>query len=346
MEQLVRATLPLGQMPPVVAEFRQITVGGAIAGCALESASHRFGQFCDTCLEIELEDGSCLTPSDERFHHICGSFGLDGRIKEAKIQLIDAASSVAIERSTFSKIEDALERLASSDADFIEGVVLGPEEIAVMEGRLDPLPSRRSKGWWQPWFIQRLGSGRMALEEYLFRWDRGAFWMGAPLQGSWREIGRWLLGRPLQLKWPPPDPPFWFRLLFGGLTSARALYWQLHQMTMEQIEGSFTVEDCYIPIEKAAEFIHWSKKELSIYPIWLCPVKPTDRPQRYSPSKIETALAIDVGLYGPAGDPRQIDRKVIEVGGRKMLYGSINLSKEEFEAIYGAGGALYDKLQR
>ena len=41
MERLVRATLAHGLIPPVVPEFKEITVGGAIMGGAGESGSHR-----------------------------------------------------------------------------------------------------------------------------------------------------------------------------------------------------------------------------------------------------------------------------------------------------------------
>src|SRR5579863_2609655 len=41
MEQLARAALEKGMMVPVIPEFKGITVGGAIMGGGLESASHR-----------------------------------------------------------------------------------------------------------------------------------------------------------------------------------------------------------------------------------------------------------------------------------------------------------------
>ena len=49
--QLVRATLPHGLVPVCVPELETITVGGAVAGCAVESMSHRYGGFHDGCLD-------------------------------------------------------------------------------------------------------------------------------------------------------------------------------------------------------------------------------------------------------------------------------------------------------
>ena len=58
MEELVEYTLTttaeaqtttilIPMIPKVVAEFRNITVGGAISGASLESTSHTYGQFMD-----------------------------------------------------------------------------------------------------------------------------------------------------------------------------------------------------------------------------------------------------------------------------------------------------------
>src|SRR5262249_61945874 len=55
---VVDATLPHGLAPAVVPELEGITVGGAVAGCASETASSRHGGFHDTCLEYEIVSGT------------------------------------------------------------------------------------------------------------------------------------------------------------------------------------------------------------------------------------------------------------------------------------------------
>ena len=47
-------TLPFGLVPIVVPELKTITVGGAVAGCSIESMSYVHGGFHDTCLEYEV----------------------------------------------------------------------------------------------------------------------------------------------------------------------------------------------------------------------------------------------------------------------------------------------------
>src|SRR2546430_2400544 len=51
---LVDATLAHGLVPIVVPELETITIGGAVAGCSIESMSFVHGGFHDTCLEYEV----------------------------------------------------------------------------------------------------------------------------------------------------------------------------------------------------------------------------------------------------------------------------------------------------
>ncbi|HSS39075.1 MAG TPA: FAD-dependent oxidoreductase, partial [Polyangia bacterium] len=53
-DQLVDATLPHGLMPTVVPELRTITVGGAVAGCSIESGSFMYGGLHDSCVRYEV----------------------------------------------------------------------------------------------------------------------------------------------------------------------------------------------------------------------------------------------------------------------------------------------------
>lgn len=60
MGQLTRLLLPLGWTLPVLPELDDLTVGGLVAGCGVETSSHVHGLFQHTCLafEIVLADGT------------------------------------------------------------------------------------------------------------------------------------------------------------------------------------------------------------------------------------------------------------------------------------------------
>ncbi len=77
-----RAPCAHGLLPKVVPELEGITLGGAVAGCSVESMSYRYGGFHDTCTEYEVVDGTgerrVLGPGDELFHMVHGSYGTLG----------------------------------------------------------------------------------------------------------------------------------------------------------------------------------------------------------------------------------------------------------------------------
>src|SRR3954466_8003418 len=79
---LVAATLPHGLVPIVVPELKTITIGGAVAGCSIESMSYVHGGFHDTCTEYEVitakGDVLTCTPDNEHalvFQMVHGAFG-------------------------------------------------------------------------------------------------------------------------------------------------------------------------------------------------------------------------------------------------------------------------------
>ena len=96
---LLNATLPHGLAPAVVPELEGITVGGAVAGCAIESTSFRYGGFHDTCLDYEIVTGTgeVITCSPERepllFGMIHGSYGTLGILTKLSFGLIPAKTS-------------------------------------------------------------------------------------------------------------------------------------------------------------------------------------------------------------------------------------------------------------
>lgn len=370
MEQLVKATLAHGLVPLVVPEFKSITVGGAIAGGALESSSFRYGQFHDTCMEYAIlcrgDDLITASPhlNSHLFHALSGSYGLFGRVSKAVVALQEAHRGVRLRytRCTSSAEAVALVRelaTAVDPPDYLDGVGLSPECWIVMEGVLcDDAEGVRGLSIshvWSEWYADHLTSGVaeewMPIQEYLFRYDRGAFWMGRYLVQPWHQIPaaiwEWLWSRPelaKRLSKEPSYPSRWFRALFGWLTSSEMLYRQLHHLDGDY----FFIQDAYLPIERAEEVIQWSDELLGIYPIWLCPLEGTQEPQLLSPSYQRSPLLLNVGLYGaPEGNIRELttefEQMVALLGGRKMLYGLNTYTPERFWEIYDR--YVYEQLR-
>ena len=199
MEELCAEAFKSGLVPPVVPEFKGITVGGAIMGAALESSSHLQGQFSDQCdaYELLLADGSYLRATKEShselFYGISGSYGSLALLVGAWIRLVPAKPFVELSYEFVEGSARAFDRMrAAHEAaiDFLDCLALSPNSFLIMRGmktESQRIPLTRLDRAWSPWFYQsamrmnRPATERYLLKDYLFRYDRGAFWMGAYL---------------------------------------------------------------------------------------------------------------------------------------------------------------------
>lgn len=143
---LVAATLPHGLLPIVVPELKTITIGGAVAGCSIESTSFVYGGFHDTCLEYEVvtASGEVLTcrPNNEHslvFQMQHGAFGTLGILSQLKLRLMPAAPYVHVTYERYRTLEDYLaaiwRRYQTRDVDFMDGIIHSPELYVLSLGR-------------------------------------------------------------------------------------------------------------------------------------------------------------------------------------------------------------------
>lgn len=230
---------------------------------------------------------------------------------------------------------------------------------------------RRRRRPWQPW--RRDGddgdeygddgvTDTIPLEDYLFRYDRGGFWVG-------RYAFRYFL------------TPFnrVTRLALDGFMRARVMYRALHKSGLGDY---YMVQDVGVPYDRVEEFQAWLDTSLGIYPLWLCPL----RVRRDGPDAAHGLHAefgrgdgdgdgapldlVNFGVWGPLrrgrGDRRAavrqnraLEHKVQALGGKKWLYAHAYYTEDEFwahydrpayEAVrarYGAGylPSVYDKVR-
>ena len=377
MEELVDATLPYGLIPPVVPEFKGISVGGAINGAALESSSHGFGQFNDTCLSYEVMTGTgqiiqaSPTQNSDLFYALSGSYGTLGLILSVKIRLIPTAPWVKLNYNTFSKLADALAHLTSlsrsqNPPSYMEAILFTKAKITSISGsaissdEAGNYPQHRISSYSDDWFYShadRLPSfpftEAIPLKDYLFRHDRGAFWMGGySLQPA--MTFRYLAHKCLNFfslsqkkVWlepkfcTPKNPNRLFRFLFGGLMKSRTLYKSLHNGSEGWFKKNFAIQDFYLPEETVLPFIEYLLNQYKITPLWVCPIRSTSTGQIFSPHhNFKSSLLFDVGIYGipfnAKGDAavRLMEQTAHQLNGRKMLYSANFIPKEEFWTIY------------
>lgn len=360
--ELCKATLAYGLIPLVVPEFKSITIAGAIMGSALESSSFLYGQFNDSLLEADflLGDGTPLTATPEvhsdLFYGVTGSYGSIALLTRAKIKLKKAANYVHLKYKNFNTSSDLFAFFSTAKGDFLEGVMLKDDLFVAIVGTLSekkekkaPLSLFSQKYWGANWFIDHIAAHPdeelMPIKDYLFRFDRGGFWIGKTL-GDWKLFIRSLLR--INLKGIPkyaakasfskPMPKL-FRFLFGWSFTSVSLYHIWHRVPKKILENLFFIHDFYAPAEKATEILASFQEKTGILPVWLCPIKGVKSEQFLSPHYGKDFF-INIGLYGipKGGSTKELsslcENEIISRGGRKMLYSYTYYDKEKFSEIY------------
>lgn len=384
MESLLRASLPLQLAPPVLPEFRGITVGGAIMGGAGESGSHEWGCFNDTCLSYDILTGTGekrhLSPKEnaDLYYGIAGSYGSLGPLVSTEIQLISVPKYISLTYHISSPSE-AIERLRqfcreSHPNIFVDGLIFSKELAVIIEADTSKeakdldLPLFSFHSLFSPWYFQHVKElseshtcfyrEKMAIEDYFFRYDLGAFWMGSflfqlPFLKDFILSGIFDLKKEKSTHFSHIDiqkihrikgPPLFGRALLRPLLNATKLWRLLHQ-SEPWIQNRLFIQDFCIPEKNALSFCADVLDDPAIFPIWLCPIKATRTPQPFSPHLLNPERSdthvINFGLYGIPSSPSSVKEitkclevKVKELEGRKVLYSHSYYSSEEFWQVY------------
>ncbi|KIV96162.1 hypothetical protein PV10_00064 [Exophiala mesophila] len=169
-------------------------------------------------------------------------------------------------------------------------------------------------------------SDMIPLTDYLFRYDRGAFWTGS-----------------LAYKYFVTPFNRVTRYLLDGFMHTRVMYHALHRSGLMQ---RFIIQDMAVPNKNMAEFSSWLDQNLPhIYPRWLCPLKLDEavslNPHNAVPARVQEDVLLNIGVWGMTpsdqtqiGANRRIEKKLKDVGGMKWLYAQTFYTEDEFWNIY------------
>ncbi|KAK0742521.1 hypothetical protein B0T21DRAFT_361560 [Apiosordaria backusii] len=373
MDKLVEATLPHGLVPPVVMEFPGITAGGGFAGTAGESSSFKHGFFDETVSKVEMVLGNGqivnFTPEDpdkkDLFLGAAGAVGTLGVTTCLEIKLMPAKKFVKTKYHRTSSISEAVNlirrEVKNPQNDYVDGILFSKNHGVVVTGELTDVKPPASQprtfsGAWDEWFYlhaQKQGSPTpgpgsqqevteeyIPLAEYLFRYDRGGFWVGAAAFQYFKFV------------------PFtrFFRWFLDDFLHTRMMYRALHGSGES---ARFIVQDIAMPFETTEQFVNYTSSSLNIWPLWLCPLKrrppPTFHPFTTLPEGVpqkEEGMMLNVGVWGWGpkqprefvAKNRELENKVRELGGMKWLYAHTYYPQEEFWGMYN-GREWYDKLR-
>ncbi|KAF2643711.1 24-dehydrocholesterol reductase-like protein precursor [Massarina eburnea CBS 473.64] len=345
MDRLVEATLPYGLVPPVVMEFPGITAGGGYAGTAGESSSFRYGFFDRTINEVEmvLADGQVVKASEKEnedlFRGAAGAVGTLGIATLIELQLIQAKKFVKTTyhptRSVSQAVQEVREQTEKSTNHYVDGILFSKDHGAIITGEMtDDIPvdhkPQTFSSPWDPWFYLHVESRTKSasepvieyipLAEYMFRYDRGGFWVGRSafkyMHFPFNKFTRWFL---------------------DDFLHTRMLYRSLHASGESQ---RYVVQDMALPYPNAEKFIDYTDDSFGIWPLWLCPLKQSPQPTMHPHTKgaLKDSQMLNVGLWGfGPKDPKQFLKKnrdlentLGELGGMKWLYAHTYYSEGDF----------------
>ncbi|ORU95442.1 FAD-binding oxidoreductase [Mycobacterium bohemicum] len=369
-EDLVAATLPYGLSPLVVPQLKTITLGGAVSGLGIESASFRNGLPHESVLEMDILTGAgeLLTASrsqhPELFRAFPNSYGTLGYSTRLRIELEPVAPFVALRHVRFRSLPElvaAMERIidtggqGGTPVDYLDGVVFSPDESYLCVGRRTATPGPVSDYTGKDVYYQSIrhdspGSevareatkdDRLTIHDYFWRWDTDWFWCSRAFGAQNPAVRRW---------WP-------------RRYRRSSVYWKLVALDrrfgiadrIEKRNGrpprERVVQDVEVPVERACEFLEWFAGHVPITPIWLCPLRLRDQDGwSLYPMRIDHTY-VNLGFWSsvPAGPVdgatnRMIEAKVSELDGHKSLYSDSFYTREEFDELYG--GEAYKTVKK
>ncbi|HEY3452238.1 MAG TPA: FAD-binding oxidoreductase [Myxococcales bacterium] len=329
--ELVQATMQHGLVPLVVPELKTITVGGAVAGCSIESMSFVHGGFHDTCLEYEVltATGDVLrcTPDNENrlvFQMVHGTFGTLGIVSKLTFRLVPAKPYVHLVYERYPTLESYQAAIAhhaqARDVDFMDGIIHSPSLYVLSVGRfVDRAPYTSRYDWMKIYYLSTAERTEDYLEtpQYFFRYDRGVTNVRPR-----SFVGRLLFGKALSSN-------EWLRL-------AEKLHWVL-----PAFRPTVTL-DVFVPFSKVPEFLDWYRDEIGHFPLWCVPYRRVHDYEWLDAAywaRNQDTLFLDLAIYGlrhrdPRGVHRKVEQKLRELGGVKTLIDHNYYSEEEFWSVW------------
>lgn len=361
-EDLVAATLPYGLSPLVVPQLKTITLGGAVTGLGIESASFRNGLPHESVVEMDILTGSgeLITASREQhqdlFRSFPNSYGTLGYSVRLRIELEPVKPFVALKHLRFHALADlvaAMDRIIETGGhdgtrvDYLDGVVFSADESYLCLGMQTSAAGAVSDYTGQDIYYRSIQhddgmkDDRLTIHDYLWRWDTDWFWCSRAFGAQNPKIRRW---------WPRRyrRSSFYWKLIGYDqkFNIAARIEARNGPPPLERV-----VQDVEVPIERCVEFLDWFLTTVPIEPLWLCPLRLRD-PAGWPLYPLRAGHSyVNVGFWSsvPAGPSpghtnRLIEEKISEFDGHKSLYSDAYYGREEFDNLYG--GETYKTVKK
>jgi hypothetical protein len=337
MEQMVNFLSRKDLSLNVITEFKTMSIGGAISGLGAESSSFKYGLIHNNVIEYEIinEFGNIeiVDKNHKLFNLIPGSYGSICIITAIKSKIFKIKPYVRLKFIRKKNIN--AKDLYDNSCDFIEGVMLNKNHYVIIKGYYTKekstynLKNRFSRLFFDFVINKKYKSMTLSYYDYIFRWDRGAFWVAYNKKINY--IKQIIYSNLLGL----------IDFSFQDKLSAENLYKYARSKHPIFRESNSMYQDIIIPSKNFENFKKFIDNTLKIYPIWLLPINST--------IKINQAFAlkknrkyINFGIYGSIKHlgfdfikiNRDVEKKTFELNGIKTLYNQSYYDMSQFYKIY------------
>lgn len=280
-----------------------------------------------------LANGEIVKASREEradlFHGAAGALGTLGIVTLLELRLIPAKRYVKTTTMRTNSAKEAIKLIRKTtqqdDVDYVDGMLFFMDHGAIITGVLtDHKPAATRVQTFSsprdPWYYLHVQSITTSTEpiieyipiaEYLFRYDRGGFWVA-------HEVFRY------------------FKLLLFNRFTRRLLDDLMHTRMLYRGAGrtqGMIIQDLSLPYPSVESFIEHCVEDLKIWPLWLCPLREIQAPTFHSSTTlpgpdVEPKPMLNVGLWGYTtidsktflAQNHRLEKRLTELGGRKVLY--------------------------
>jgi len=342
-DDFTRETLKHGLLPAVVPELKSITVGGAMAGIAIESSSFKYGLVHETVVAMEVLTGSgtvvsCLRTNEHKdlFFGFPNSYGTLGYALKLTVRLVRAKKFVELKHEKFDTAKAYFQGVAKAcgrkDLDFVDGTVIDEHSLYLTTARfVDKAPFLSHYTYLQIYYksVSTKPVDYLTAYDYIWRWDTDWFWCSKNF-GLQNTLVR-AFARP------------WLR----STAYWKIMRWNRKYQFSEKLlklrgierQDESVIQDVQIPLERAHEFLALFHRAIGIKPVWVCPTKPASS-ERYPTYPLNAdQLYINFGFWDvvplPEGEKegffnRQVEQEVDRLQGRKSLYSTVFYDEKTF----------------
>lgn len=357
-EDLIDATLEHNHTPCVAPELKSITLGGAISGVGVESSSFKYGFVHETVLEMDILTGNgevitaSPTQNQDLFYAIPNSYGTLGYVLRAKIKIIPVKPFVKIEREKYTDYDQYVDDIVKYSTkarqdntyDYIEGLIISKNEMYLSLCSFTDNPPFVSDYTYLNIFYKSADKKEdyLKTKDYIFRYDTDWFWTTKSM-GLENPILRRLFGRK-RLRSDVYHKLFKWESKYKILTTIRNFLGK---------KSETFIQDAEVKAEDAASFLRWFHQNISDEkPLTIGAVIPYSKTATFTlfpmdPDQVYMNIGYYAGIQSDKEEGyynRLFEKKLMQLGAKKMMYSDSYYTKEEFWSIFNK--QAYEQLKQ